>query len=634
MAVKLGNGKWAIKEDKLLAYNDNSGRFFNKEFDFSRGSSATYVAKDGLIKTAGLQATNLVNNGDFSELGSELVTNGDFDTDSDWNKTGTWSVESNYATASGNSTSQYIQQDFTITNSKVYKFTYEIIENTLNGNGASLSSSGGFGSVSLSNVVGYHTEYITASNQSATYALKIGVSGTATSGQITIDNISVKQVDPNDYWTLGTGWSFGDGVATCDGSQTSGTFLQQTPITFTNGNTYKVVFTCTIQAGNLDARLQGSGATVTGTSRTSSGTYTEYLVSTGNTSFRMRGNDDFIGSVSNISVQEIQTDTPRIDFSDSVKGALLLEPQSTNLIQYSEDFNAAGWNTFSADGGTVIRTSNYSISPSGEQNSTKLNFTSEYVSLFYNFTGISGDASASIYVKGVAGEVIAFGFGPDVSFGQDFTLNGQWQRLEFNATSTNTSLNITAWGSTRNATEIEVYGVQLEALPYATSYIPNHGVSGGVTRLADVCNNSGSAQDFNSEEGVLYMEGARFKNDFNYCAIMINDNSINNVVGLKFRNIENLLVATSRNNNVSTDIFYTFTDVSLYNKIALRYNSNSLTLFVNGQQVGNESNPNIPSNLTNLEFKEANENFLGKVREVQVFTEALTDEQLEKLTTI
>ena len=329
MGVKLGNGKWAIKEDKLLAYNDNSGRFFNKEFDFSRGSSATYVAKDGLIKTAGLQATNLVNNGDFSELGSEIITNGNFATDSNW--------------------------------------------------------------------------------------------------------------------VLGTGWSISGGSANCDGSQTSGTFLQQTPITFTNGNTYKVVFTCTIQAGNLDARLQGNGATVTGTSRTSSGTYTEYLVSTGNTSFRMRGNDDFIGSIDNISVkqvdpndywslfsgwslgnnkatydgsgyssigqtisdlsnkkikvqfdivdytsgtirirpndrqdgadvrfsgngtytqiytsisneiglqpqlfngsitnisiQEIQTDTPRIDFSDSVKGALLLEPQFYSiLLQYSRGF--------------------------------------------------------------------------------------------------------------------------------------------------------------------------------------------------------------------------------------------------------------------------------------------------------
>ena len=38
MAVKLGNGNWAVKEDKLLAYNDNSGLFFNKEFDFSSGT--------------------------------------------------------------------------------------------------------------------------------------------------------------------------------------------------------------------------------------------------------------------------------------------------------------------------------------------------------------------------------------------------------------------------------------------------------------------------------------------------------------------------------------------------------------------------------------------------------------------
>jgi len=123
-----------------------------------------------------------------------LVTNGDFATDSDWNRIGTWSISSGQASANANSQSQYLQQDFSITNSKVYKFTYEIIENTLNGNGASLSTLGGFGSVPLSNVVGYHTEYITASNQSATYALRIGVSGTATSGKISIDNVSVQLV--------------------------------------------------------------------------------------------------------------------------------------------------------------------------------------------------------------------------------------------------------------------------------------------------------------------------------------------------------------------------------------------------------------------------------------------------------
>jgi hypothetical protein len=130
-------------------------------------------------------------------LGSELVVNGDFATDSDWDKTGTWSIESNYATASGNSTSQYIQQDFTITNGKTYLFTYEIIENTLNGNGSSLSGSGGFVSVTLSSVIGTHQVYITADDSGAAYALKIGVSGTATTGTIKLDNVSVKEVQGN-----------------------------------------------------------------------------------------------------------------------------------------------------------------------------------------------------------------------------------------------------------------------------------------------------------------------------------------------------------------------------------------------------------------------------------------------------
>jgi hypothetical protein len=119
--------------------------------------------------------------------------------------------------------------------------------------------------------------------------------------------------DTNSDWTLGTGWSISGGKASCDGSQVSGTQLYQTPITFTNSKTYKVVFTCTIESGNLDARLQGSGATVTGDAVTTSGTYTQYLVSTGNISFRMRGNTDFIGSIDNVSVQLVRAELDQIE---------------------------------------------------------------------------------------------------------------------------------------------------------------------------------------------------------------------------------------------------------------------------------------------------------------------------------
>ena len=180
-SLQIGSGNWAIKADELLGYRVVGNKYFPVPIDVSRATAATRVDEAGLVNYAEV-------------LGGEDVVNGDFATDTVWNRTGTWSIESNYATANGNSTSQYIQQDFTITNGKTYLFTYEIIENTLNGNGASLSGSGGFVSVSLSSAIGTHQVYITADDDAAAYALKIGVSGTATTGTIKLDNVSVKEV--------------------------------------------------------------------------------------------------------------------------------------------------------------------------------------------------------------------------------------------------------------------------------------------------------------------------------------------------------------------------------------------------------------------------------------------------------
>ncbi len=48
-------------------------------FEFERGSAATRVNEDGLIENS---PTN----------GIELVTNGGFDTDSDWSTSGNWDI--------------------------------------------------------------------------------------------------------------------------------------------------------------------------------------------------------------------------------------------------------------------------------------------------------------------------------------------------------------------------------------------------------------------------------------------------------------------------------------------------------------------------------------------------------------
>lgn len=51
--LNLGDGNWATKEDSLLAYNSENNNYKPLPFDFSRGSSATVVNKDGLIEEVG-----------------------------------------------------------------------------------------------------------------------------------------------------------------------------------------------------------------------------------------------------------------------------------------------------------------------------------------------------------------------------------------------------------------------------------------------------------------------------------------------------------------------------------------------------------------------------------------------------
>jgi len=82
-----------------------------------------------------------------------------------------------------------------------------------------------------------------------------------------------------------------------------------------------------------------------------------------------RGTDaTYVGKDGLIS-NETGDNTPRIDFTDNTDGHLLLEPQSTNLIPYSEDFEQ--W----AEEVNIDVTNNSTTSPDGTQNAAKLQLT-------------------------------------------------------------------------------------------------------------------------------------------------------------------------------------------------------------------------------------------------------------------
>jgi hypothetical protein len=180
---------------------------------------------------------------------------------------------------------------------------------------------------------------------------------------------------------------------------------------------------------------------------------------------------------------------------------------------------------------------------------------------------------------------------------------------------------------------IAYWGHQVEALSFATSYIPTSGST--VTRLADVCNNAGSSDLINSTEGVLYAEIAALGNQGTAREITINDGTTNNRVIISY-NVYNQIRINYRNS--SSNIFdqlinSTITD---FHKIAVKWKVNDFSFYLDGNEIASSSSGSvIPANtLTTLSFDDGGGgyNFEGKVKTVAVFKEALTDAELQCLT--
>ena len=345
---------------------------------------------------------------------------------------------------------------------------------------------------------------------------------------------------------------------------------------------------------------------------------------------------------------------PRIDFSNDAKGALLLEPSRTNLVT-SSNFKS-GWSLLS--GGSI--TQNQSISPDGTQNAAILSGDGANANAAFTSITVSiQEYTYSMFAKKGSEYILKMiGFSAGANGGVEFNLNdgtietssagtfsnekiedygNGWYRCSVKVTVTSSGSKL--FGFNREAIVsgdlFSVYGAQLEQGSYATSYIPTQGSA--VTRSADVCDNGGNEQVINSTEGVLYFEGSVDKKVMSSLGLSDGSGVYNNTVAILF-NLDSINQITSiyRSNNITT-----FSTVPLplnFNKIAIRYFSNTLELWLNGVMVGSETfTTQIASNVLNsFKFEKSNNTlpFYGKTREVKLYNTALTDAELAALTTI
>jgi hypothetical protein len=416
-------------------------------------------------------------------------------------------------------------------------------------------------------------------------------------------------------WGKGTGWTISGGKASNDGTLGSHN-LQQNSILVV-GKKYQITFTV---SDYVSGNVQVSAGASPRNSATSNGTYTFNQVSTPTSNFYIIANA-FNGSIDNVSVKEVfENDVPRLDYSGGASCAsLLLENQATNLVTYSEDFTN-GWNL---DGVTVL--SNNSISPDGSLNADKITFVSGNERLYYIVS--TSSAVFSVYLKGEEGKEVkirnASGF-----IKTDIRLTENWERYEVFIDEANTNIQI----QNINSEYVYVWGAQLEAGSYATSYIPSNSGS-QTTRSADVCNNAGDANTFNDSEGVLFAEIAALADESTYKTITVNNNSQTNRVQISINSDEIYLAIVVGWVTQAFDS-YTATNITSFNKVALKYKLNDVQLWLNGVQVLTDTSATMPIGLSKLKFDRGDgvDPFYGNTKQLIYFDEALSDEELSDLT--
>ena len=645
--------------------------------------------------------------------GAELVTNGDFATDSDWSfsygtSSSSWSISSGKLNVTNSVSYDRATQSGTLT-AGTYKITVTISNYT---SGQIVPILGNVLGVNFPSANGVHTSYMTI--ESSSYLLSIASNPTFTGS---IDNVSVKEVltasgdfdfsrglnlaatrinsdgliekgrenlftysneFSNAAWNLKTG-VFAQGVSDPLGGNDAWSWTAQ------NTDPYLYQSIGTTGVYTLSALAKGVGSTIGKVFQIRNGsalqdfTLTsewqrfELFNATGGTNIGFEvGNPavsgdvvhifqaqweqglvatDYITSGATTGKAGILENTPRFNYGDGAScPSLLLEPSATQLIEYTEYFGA--WASVN-----VVLSANSAISPQGVQNAYQIDddATSGEHKIEQSISSTTGVHSA--FVKSNGGSYVQF-VGVGTSWYQNFDItngvlgtgdalsadiedygNG-WYRIWAYDGNSNTKyqLNIVDSASASRARQysgngsnsIYIYGAQVEANSYATSYIPNH--SGGtITRAADVCVGAGDVNTFNSTEGVLYAEMS---------ASQIFRFGISNGISTPDR----VLIGQGGDGS----LFYLVTaggvaqstiSLSGYNlnenyKIALKYKANDFALWVNGVEVSTDMSGSTPSvnTITSFDFIGQGQPFYGNVKQLLTFNTALSDQELSDLT--
>jgi len=500
--------------------------------------------------------------------GPELVETGTFDAPTGWNvgSLPDWSISGGTlnktgTSASGGPTYTLASQ---LTAGKLYRITYQVVSVAVGGVGVRTSGSL-FSTITNRLSAGTYEEYVTPISG----VTGIQVVASASGVTCVVDNLSVREVMLGELGAnLGaSGYTMsvsgGTGTATesptgqlnltGDGTNFATADKQLTGLTV--GAHYRIVF---LQANNQGAFQVGTsqgGSQTTPVIVMGLGVNVAEFTATATTHWiRFYRQSASLCTVSSITIaqwtprptlrtasfgevfaftassttartyvgsdglikNDLAADTPRWDFSNG-KARLLLENQSTNLLLRSNDFANATWSLFGTGASKVGSSS--TAAPDGA-NSYEINvgsvggLPSSASALFQQFSAVSGtNYTFSVWVRAVSGTSdfrLTISDSVSTTGSSTNTATTTWTRYTFTMTSAATTA--AANGAIRAASaggvvgNILIYGAQIEAASFASSYIPTAGAT--VTRLIETARFSPLVEAINALPGnTLLVKG-------------------------------------------------------------------------------------------------------------------------------
>jgi hypothetical protein len=346
---------------------------------------------------------------------------------------------------------------------------------------------------------------------------------------------------------------------------------------------------------------------------------------------------------------ETRLNIPRLDYSNGTCPSLLVEPQRTNIIPYSEDFSNATWfKEANGSGSTPIVTSNYAVAPSGNNTADRIqisNIGGSGSASNYSLVGqypltLLATGTATIYLKSNTSSnqnvLMYWGAGQ----GEVFVVTPQWQRFTLDNLSVS-ALSSIAFG-TRGGSgsffnggdevlDILVWGAQLEAGAYPTSYIPT--TSASVTRNADVVSKTGISSLIGQTEGTIFLD-VDFTEVSDYNGWFMKD--VANFDTFAFIQRENtgiIAVGYYGSGALQARIETAPSQPIGRYKIGFGYKNNDFVLYINGTQIGTDTSGSV-SGLMN--FLDAHYSSTGSTLQnaIALWKTRLTNIQLAQLTTI